>query len=144
MKRKQLLYSTLTIFILALMPLLFNNCAGSTQDNAAASSGLNTRNAGDINTFSQNPPPLQGPDGFQFLLKEYFSTNCGSCHDSKVYFGAPYFDFAQPQKSYDLAKIGLTKQDMINRVTNNPFCPGCKLNPNGEVYKGIMYWLDHR
>lgn len=87
---------------------------------------------------------MEGDKGFQFLLKEYLAPHCGSCHDSAVYFGAPYFDKTNPSKSYALSKAGLTKSDMIMRVTNNPFCPTCKLDPKGEVYKAIMYWLDHR
>lgn len=82
--------------------------------------------------------------GFQFLLKEYLGPRCGGCHYSAVYFGAPYFDVANPSKSYDLSKAGLTKSDMIMRITNNPFCRTCTLDTNGEVYQAIMYWLDHR
>lgn len=120
------------------------NCAGSNQSENSQSAAASYRNDSDINTFSQNPPPIEGNAGFQFLLKEYLAPHCGSCHNNVQYFGAPYFDINNTTKSYELSKVGLTRQDMIMRVTNNPFCPTCKLNPNGEVYKAIMYWLDHR
>ena len=132
-----------SVLILAIAPLFFVNCAGPASENQTSQSS-SLRYDNDINTFTRNPPPLEGFSGFQFLLDEYLGPHCGSCHDNKVSFGGQFFDVTNRQKSYDQSSYALKKTDMIMRITNNPFCPSCSLNPNGEVYRAIMYWLDHR
>lgn len=135
-----------TTFTLVFLSLPFNNCAQNTESSSLPSSDHTTatRPTNDINTFKTNPPLMTGNEGFQFLLDQYFAPHCGSCHNEKLYFGAAFFELNNRQKSYDLSIFALKKQDMIMRVTDNPFCPSCTLDPNKEVYKAIMYWLDHR
>lgn len=150
MKSSKQLTVLISILFLTLTPLFFNNCSKppATETVAPSTAGspgtTQTGSTDDINKFTKNPPVLTGQVGFQFLLEQYLGPRCGGCHDNKLYFRAPFFDLSDSQKSYDLSLLMLKKDDMITRITNNPFCPGCKLNPDGEVYKGIMYWLDHR
>jgi len=146
MPKSKLIRFVYAVFMSVLLSLPFNNCAQNTESSTLPNTdqATSSRPTDDINTFKTNPPPMQGNEGFQFLLDQYFAPHCGSCHNEKLYFGAAFFELNNRQKSYDLSVFALKKQDMIMRVTNNPFCPSCTLDPNKEVYKAIMQWLDHR
>lgn len=125
------------------LPVFFVNCGPAVEPVYSGSSA--NRASNNINFFSEEPTVMDGEAGFRFLLKEYFGPHCGSCHSANNPLMKPYFNMADPKSSYELSRIGLNnKADMINRITNNPFCPSCTLDKNGEVFNAIMYWLDHR
>ena len=129
--------------VFSLVPLLFVNCGKKVEP--VYRDAPSTSSSQSINTFSTNPPVMEGEIGFNFLLSQYFGPHCGGCHGANAAaLMKPLFNVADPKGSYDLARITLDKADMVNRITANPFCPECTLKKDGEVYKAIMYWLDHR
>lgn len=97
-----------------------------------------------VNYFSTSKPTdMSGFEGYSYIHSEYLSKKCTVCH--KPPSGQiPHFGNSFLTYSYDVAKRDFRNGDMQFRITANPHCPDCNLDPRGEVYQAVMYWLDHR
>ncbi|MBK7962288.1 MAG: hypothetical protein IPK04_14570 [Bdellovibrionales bacterium] len=127
----------------------YNNCAKESQSSSPGGGGVTSANSvtglSAVNYFkSPVPSSMVGENGYTFLMKEYFGPQCAACHAGGVIF-PDFADKGHPHDSYLAAKYYFQNEDMIHRITDNPYCrPGCTLDPRGEVYKAIMTWLDQR
>lgn len=139
--------------IAILLLITFQNCGPSEGPESQSVSSGSTATAWPspsglpmVNYFSASPPTdMSGEIGYTFLLNQYFYRQCGGCHDANGFFAPKFADITKPQSSYNVAKAWFDRQDMIGRITTNPFCkPSCTLDPRGQMYQAIMYWLDHR
>jgi hypothetical protein len=126
----------------------YNNCAQNSESSAPASSAVPQTSTATglsaVNNFKTPAPnSMAGEDGYAFLMKEYFVPQCAACHSGGVAF-PDFADRGHPHDSYLAAKYYFQKQDLIKRVTDNPYCrPDCTLDPRGDVYKAILTWLEH-
>ncbi len=132
-------------FFFLLLLLGYTNCAENSGDSSGSSNQSSSApGLKPINYFKSTPPSsLSGEEGYNFLMKEYFGPQCAACHD-----GVIFPSFASKKNTHDsylAAKYYFRSDDMVMRITDNPFCrPACSLDPRGEVYKGIMTWLEQR
>lgn len=105
----------------------------------AVPSGLHS-----INYFTTSKPgDMAGFEGYRFIYSAYLVKKCTTCHRPPN-GQLPHFGASPVSYSYDVAKSTFYTPDVLVRVTNNPHCPECTLDPRGEVYQAIRYWLDHR
>jgi hypothetical protein len=141
----RLKFISLLLIVLSMTLLHCSKESPSSSQGTATSSSLSSQTLGSVNYFKSPPPTsLAGEDGYTFLMKEYFGPQCSACHDGTVVFPS-FADKRNSHESYLAAKYYFQNEDMVMRVTDNPYCrPHCTLNPQGEVYKAIRFWLDHR
>ena len=122
--------------------MLFQNCAR--QPDTFGQSSEQEYSLPEINYFKETRPTLIcGKDGWAFMQRNYISTNCSGCH----YQGAPnrtQFAGLDLDNAFTNAK-SVSKDSWHKFTTQNAFCyPNCDLNQNGDVYKGLMEWADHK
>ena len=106
-----------------------------------------------VNYFTKpRPSIICGEAGYAFLAEQYFQPRCGgSCHSqggtipgALPYFGDSNSSFAYQQMQY------LSKERITHTVTKNSFCGDsdpdldCNLKMTGEVYVGIIEWINNR
>lgn len=143
----------LTLILFSIIPLniFFTNCAGQNSD--ADSSQVQAENQfggieglPEVNYFKTNPPAdMSGQAGYEFLMKEYFVPHCASCHGNGGVWQPNFANIDNVRSSYSAAKYQIPTENMIRRITSTANCmPECRLDERGEVYRAIMYWLEHR
>lgn len=153
------------VFIVAVLAvvimLLFENCAKV--EDTPAHTITTTKRASQSPPAQETPPPgsdttsqpsvnqlkfprpalIQGRDGYAYLLKEYLFANCAACHDATAFTKMPMAATDLDVAWTDAKRYA--KDSFLRAVTQNKFCGStCNLSPQGEVYKAIAEWLDHR
>ncbi len=133
----------LALFLLSGLLILYTNCSEyPAGENPHSSYQLG--DPADVNNFKEVPPAvICGKSGYDFLLRNYIRYNCGSCHASGG-AGFPPFTATNLDDAY-FSAMTVAKDRWIATVTQNRFCgPVCNLSTTGEVFRGLMEWIDHR
>lgn len=97
-----------------------------------------------VNNFKEVPPPvICGKAGYEFMLRNYIRYNCGSCHGASG-VGFPSFTATDVDDAY-FSAMTVGRDRWIATVTQNRFCgPACNLSTTGEVFNGLLQWLDNK
>jgi hypothetical protein len=90
------------------------------------------------------PDPVCGPDGYAFIMKNYFTKYCTSCH-TKSGFNPKFADPADMENSFNVS-LGIIRSKLIQSITENSFCrnDGCNLDTEDPLYKAIDQWTTMR
>lgn len=140
-----------SLALLLLILGLFNNCDTREIQPLPNDHHLSSQDPTDTDRFveadflgTDKPDAFCGQNGYQYLLKEYFSVHCGVCH-SKTGGFLPYFaDTNTPEESYFAARY-MERGEFLKTLETNRFCGReCSLNKEGETYKAIVEWLDNK
>lgn len=128
---------------LLIVGALYTNCQGGHM-NVSSSGSFQLGDPSNINNYKEYPPAvICGSAGYDFLLRNYLRANCGSCHGAGG-IAFPQFTDSNLQNAYWAAQL-VARDKWVTTTTNNQFCgPDCNLSTSGQVYKGLMEWLDHK
>lgn len=137
-------YSVLFSFCL-LITVAFQNCSVESRTGMLDSRARFQSPPGlpAINYFKETPPPLIcGKSGWAYLMRNYISRNCSSCHYSGSFAPTPFAD-TNLDTAYNNAQW-ISDTQWHTFTTQNKFCvPNCDIVPEGEVYQGLMEWSHH-
>lgn len=125
------------VLVVTMSLLFFQNCQPLEISNNFKNSNSSAR--------LKNPPPVPfcGEKAYKFLMDEYFTSHCSTCHDQKGFAEPKFVMPSDPLNSYYSAKL-ITKKKFLESIEHNEFCgPDCNLSPEGETYKAIEAWIDN-
>ena len=131
----------LSLLLLCLV-VLFQNCGESKVTRLPGNSVLGLA---PHNYFTEaKPASMCGEQGYNFLMDQYLIRHCGSCHEDPPLAEPPFAASANRAFAYFASSL-ITRERWIASSTNNQFCgDDCSLDTRGEVYQGLVEWLDCR
>lgn len=141
-KSKNIIRIIATLMVLA---LTYQQCGMETGiEDLASDAGLGSNEVRQIDLLQEPKPALVcGPDGYQYIVRNYLKTNCGDCHTT--FSQIPHtFTHDDANTAFSEA-MGVPAAKWRETITHNNFCgPNCNLSTRGEVYAAISEWLDNR
>jgi len=133
--------------VVTLFPLLvlFQNCGNTKLEPEDTDLDSNLNEEGSINFFKEKRPDLIcGEEGYAFLMRNYITQNCSSCHTKGGFNDLRPLADTDLQKAFQSA-LGVNRDEWTAFTTANALCyPDCNLDKEGEVFKGIMEWYDNK
>lgn len=132
----------ISLLLLSTM-VLFQNCGG--ESIVTRLPGNSVLGLAPHNYFTETKPAsMCGEEGYNFLMDQYLIRNCGACHEDPPLVEPPFAASQNRAFAYFASSL-VTRENWIETTTNNTFCAGdCNLDTRGEVYEGLVEWLDCR